>query len=356
MRLGMYQWLSMVCICLMLLLYGSLNQEVLHAQLSPPPQPIAQIDIAPIPVLRTVQDLSADMVAASEPAPAEEATNADKVMATSLTQQNQPAAGLSSALTPPEISAVAAIALDQQSGTILFEKNGFKVYAPASTTKLMTAVVAREVFDASQVLTVPAVSQVGGTKIGLKMGEQLTMQSLLEGALIPSGNDAAYSIAANYPQGEPAFIELMNKKAQNLHLQNTYFENATGFDSETHRTSAFDLALLAREVMKDSLLRSIVRTKQTTVLDLSGKLRHPIQNTNQLLYRDDTVVGVKTGTTEEAGQVLITQFDRDGQQVVVVVLGSLDRYADTSAIRDWIWQSYIWKNPSEMVEKAGADS
>lgn len=305
MRLGSYQWLSVVCICLILLVYGSLNQETLHAQLMPPPQKVAQVEIAPIPVLQTEYIL-------------------------------------------PEISATAAIGIDQRSGTVLFEKNGYRIYAPASTTKLMTALVARDVFKQNQILTVPAVDDVGGSKIGLRIGEQLTLQSLLEGALIPSGNDAAYTIAANYPAGEAIFIELLNKKAQDLHLVNTYFENATGFDSETHRTSAYELALLAREVMKDSLLRSIVRTKQTTVLDLTGKLQHPVQNTNQLLLKDDTVVGVKTGTTEEAGQVLITQFERDGHQVVVVVLGSLDRYADTSIISDWIWQSYAWKTPKEL--------
>ncbi len=292
-------------------MYGSINPIVLHSLLAPPPVAVAQVSVAPIPVL------------------------------------DESAAPL------PELSANAAIALDQQAGTVLLEKNGYKIYAPASTTKLMTALVAREIFKPNQVLTVPNLSSVGGTKIGLKMGEQLTLQSLLEGALIPSGNDAAYTIAANHPEGEPAFIELMNKKAQVLHLANTYFENATGFDSDTHRTSAFDLALLAREVMKDPLLRSIVKTKQAVVIDLTGKIQHPVQNTNQLLFSDPTVVGVKTGTTEEAGQVLITQFERGDQQVVVVVLGSLDRYADTSAIRDWIWQSYVWKNPAEVVEAQG---
>lgn len=311
MRLGLYQWLSVVCICLMLLVYGSINQEVLHASLAPPPQPVAQIEVAPIPILQTEYVL-------------------------------------------PEISATAAIGIDQRSGAVLYEKNGYRIYAPASTTKLMTALVARDIFQPNQILTVPNVSAVGGTKIGLKMGEQLTIKSLLEGALIPSGNDAAYTIAANHPQGEAAFIELMNKKAQSLHLINTYFENATGFDSETHRTSAYDLALLAREVMKDPVLRSVVSTKQTTVLDLTGSMQHPVQNTNQLLLKDATVVGVKTGTTEEAGQVLITQFERDGHQVVVVVLGSMDRYADTSTISDWIWQSYSWETPEKIIDKADA--
>jgi D-alanyl-D-alanine carboxypeptidase len=293
-----------------LLLYGSLNTDVLHTLLAPPPVAVAQVEVAPIPIRKDQTD-------------------------------------------QPSISANAAITLDQKSGSVLFEKNGYKVYAPASTTKLMTALVARDNFDLNQILTVPTLASVGGTKIGLRVGEQLTVRSLLEGALIPSGNDAAYTIAANHPEGESRFIELMNKKAQDLHLTNTYFENATGFDSETHRTSAFDLALLAREVMKDPVLRAIVGTKQAVVLDLSGKMQHPVQNTNQLLFADPTVVGVKTGTTEDAGQVLITQFERGEQQVVIVVLGSLDRYADTSAIRDWVWQSYTWINPASQLDMLG---
>lgn len=306
MRLNKHQWIGLVSLCCVCLLYGSVNQKKLYALLAPPPQTVAQVAVAPIPVLH------------------DEAT-------------------------APELSAIAAVAVDEHSGAILFQKNAFKIYAPASTTKLMTALVARETFSTGSILTVPNLSSVGGTRIGLKTGEQLSLESLLEGALIPSGNDAAYTIAANHPEGLARFLELMNKKAQDLHLKNTYFENPTGFDSEVHRTTSYDLALLAREVMKDSLLRSIVATKQTTLLDLTGKLKHPVKNTNQLLFTDSSVVGIKTGTTEEAGQVLITQFKRDEQEVIIVVLGSTDRYADTTALSDWVWKAYSWKTPDEIL-------
>jgi D-alanyl-D-alanine carboxypeptidase (penicillin-binding protein 5/6) len=93
-----------------------------------------------------------------------------------------------------------------------------------------------------------------------------------------------------------------------------------------------------------------VGTKQTTVSDLTGKQKHVVKNTNQLLQSDSTVVGVKTGTTEEAGQVLITQFERNGHQVVLVVLGSTDRYADTTAISDWLWSTYSWLSPEEFLK------
>ncbi|MBP7768235.1 D-alanyl-D-alanine carboxypeptidase [Candidatus Woesebacteria bacterium] len=303
MRLLMHQWASVFCVCCVLLGYKSINQEKLHARLSPPPQTVTQIALSPVPIL------------ASQAAPV-------------------------------EISALAAVALDQKSGAILYEKNAYKIYAPASTTKLMTALVAREVYTPGTILTAPALTSVGGSKIGLVMGEQLSLESLLEGALIPSGNDAAYTIAFNHPAGLEVFLQLMNKKAQDLHLNSTYFENPTGFDSSIHRTTAFDLALLAREVMKDSLLRSIVRTKQTVVTDLTGKRRHPVVNTNQLLGVDPEVVGVKTGTTEEAGQVLISQFETPDSAIVIVVLGSVDRYADTRTIRAWIRDSYSWERPA----------
>lgn len=308
MQLQKHQWASVVCISLALFVYGSVNQQKLTDLLTPPPKSVAQIKVAPIPVV------------------AEETAQ-------------------------PELSAIAAVAIDQHSGAILFEKNAYKIYAPASTTKLMTAILARETFSPGTILTVPDLSSVGGTKIGLRAGEQLSLESLLEGALIPSGNDAAYAIAYNHPEGLDKFIQLMNAKAQTLHLVNTYFENPTGFDSEIHRTTAYDLALLARETMKDPLLRAIVGTEQATIFDLTGKQKHAVKNTNQLLLSDSSVVGVKTGTTEEAGQVLITQFERGEQAVVVVVLGSLNRYADTVAISDWIWDSYSWIPPEKFLSQ-----
>ncbi len=308
MRLKLHQWLSLLCISSALLLVDSINQVKLVVAFTPAPKSIAQVPVAAIPISKN---------------PSEQ----------------------------PVISAVGAIAIDQDSGTVLYGKSERQIFAPASTTKLMTALLARKVFPPGSILVVPSVAEVGGTKIGLVNGEKLSIESVLEGALIPSGNDAAHTIAANYPGGIEVFVAEMNQLARDLNLKNTYFNNPTGFDSQYHQTTARDLALLAREVMKDPLLRSIVGTKQTTIFDLTGKERHTITNTNHLLLSDPAVVGIKTGTTEDAGQVLITQIKENDHTIIIVVLGSIDRYADTIAIRQWIENGYQWQAPDLSVIK-----
>lgn len=308
MRLKLHQVLSIFCICCALLLVDSINHDRLLALYTPAPKAIAQVEVAPIPVFNKSDQ-------------------------------------------EPQISAVAAIAIDQKSGTMLFGKKEKDIFAPASTTKLMTALLARKVFPPGSILTVPSVAEVGGSKIGLVNDEKLSIESVLEGALIPSGNDAAHTVAANYPGGVDLFVAEMNQTARDLNLKNTYFNNPTGFDSQYHQTTARDLALLAREIMKDPLLRSIVSTKQTTIFDLTGRQRHTITNTNQLLLSDPHVVGVKTGTTEEAGQVLITQIEENDHSIIVVVLGSIDRYSDTIAIRQWLDATYEWQSTDVAVIK-----
>lgn len=304
MRVKKHQVLSVIFICVSVVLAQSIDQKKLEAMVTPPPQEVAQLPVAPIPIER-----------GSAP--------------------------------KPDISAVAAVAIDQQAGAVLFEKNAEETFAPASTTKLMTALVARQVYASGAILTVPPVDVVG-TTIGLTAGEQLSLDSVLEGALIPSGNDAAYTLAANYTGGVSGFVALMNEKVKELHLKRTHFNNPTGLDAADHASTAHDLALIAREVMKDPDLRSIVGTKQTTIFDLTGKKKHAVTTTNHLLLSDPQVVGIKTGTTEEAGQVLIVQVNADNHSYIIVVMGSSDRYLDTTTIRNWIENRYTWKTPAEL--------
>ena len=126
-------------------------------------------------------------------------------------------------------------------------------------------------------------------------------------------------------------------------MTKTKYQNSVGFDDPNQQTTAFDLALLGREALKDPLLARIVSTKNTTVLDLTGRRKHTLQSTNQLLLTDPRVVGIKTGTTDEAGEVLISKFVLETGPVTVVVMGSQDRYQDTRMIINWITENYTWR-------------
>lgn len=254
----------------------------------------------------------------------------------------------------PVINATAAYVTDEATGAILFSKNAETLYAPASTTKLMTALVARKEYKPGSVITINFSGTVGGSVLGLRQREQYSIDSLLEAALIPSANDAAQALAAHHPNGVSAFVEEMNTTAQELHLDNTHFSNPTGFDSKDHYSTARDLTILAREVLKDPLLKSIVNTESTEIRDITGARRITLKSTNQLLGKDPRVQGVKTGTTEEAGEVLITLV-KDGQRtLLLVVLGSSSRYADTKTLMDWVGTNYTWHSPEELLQHAEA--
>lgn len=241
---------------------------------------------------------------------------------------------------------------DVDSDTTLFEKNGELLLLPASTTKIMTALVAREEYNLDDILTVPDVSEIEGFRVGLFDGEQLQVRELLKAALIQSSNDAAYVLAINHPSGLSGFVDLMNKKAVNLGLRSTLFENPAGFDNETQKSSARDLVIMSKEFMNDEFLKSIVSTKEDTITDSTGEYTHSLYNTHQLLGSDPSVVGIKTGTTDGANQVLVTQFNREGHNIIVVIMGSDDRYLETSQLIDWVFDEFIWLTPQEIFDKS----
>lgn len=241
------------------------------------------------------------------------------------------------------LSATAVYVADTDSGSILLTKNPEELRFPASTTKLMTALVARKEYQLHDVATISAeVVNTDGTKVGLAVGEVQTVENLLKATLISSGNDAAMALALHHPSGLAGFLSEMNQTAHELHLNSTNYTNPAGLDDMTQQASARDLGILAREVMADPVLRSIVRTKYAFIQDQSGYRGHQLHSTHQLLGVVPGVVGIKTGTTQQAGQTLVTQLERDGRSITIVVMGSQDRYADTIAIIDWVFSRYIW--------------
>lgn len=247
------------------------------------------------------------------------------------------------------ISARSAYVEDIDTGTVLFERNSDRILLPASTTKLMTALVALEEYQLDQILVVPKLPDIQGFNYEFTTGEQLLVKDLLKAALIQSNNDAAYILAISSDVGIDGFIEKMNQKAVELNLKSTKYENPAGFDDDTQRSSAHDLVILSKEFMAQEFLASVVATKEVEITDVTGKYTHHFYSTHQLLGVDPTVVGIKTGTTEGAAQVLITQFNRQGHNIVIVVMGSDDRYLETTKLVDWVFDAYIWIDPEELI-------
>jgi len=242
------------------------------------------------------------------------------------------------------LTAESVMVIDVPSGSVLFEKNAEQLRYPASTTKMMTALIASESYQMDHILTVGEEALIEGTVMGLQLNEQIPVRDVLHGLLLTSGNDAAFLLANHYPQGGyQGFMYRMNQRAQQLHLDNTHFINPSGLDAEGQTSSARDLLLLAKELMKNPLLREIVGTRQYTASDLSGEIQHQLVSSNHFLGIEPGVIGVKTGTTPLAGEILISEVQQQQRDVLIAVLGSSDRYGDTQQILRWLWQSYEWQ-------------
>ncbi len=238
---------------------------------------------------------------------------------------------------PPVVSAKSVFILDITSGEVVYQKQADSEVYPASTTKMMTAVIAKETFDPNQVLTISRLYNLGSQDLKLPVGGKITIEKLLYALLVSSSNDAAEILAENYPGGRTAFVEAMNRKASELLLHHTHFENPTGLDQINHYSSAADLARLAKHLISVPELARIVGT-QTAVLstvDFSGV--YTVTNVNQLLGKVPGVMGVKTGFTDLAGQVLVTYVNRENRPLIISVLGSLDRFSDTESLITWAY-------------------
>ena len=266
-----------------------------------------------------------------------------KLEGTVLAQTSKPKLELVSGDIPePVLTAVAAIAYDPDSDKILYEKNVHAHLAPASTTKIMTAIVASEHFENADLLTVPPGAQVAGSKMGLTVGETLTFRSLLYGMMLNSGNDAAFTIAMNYPGGYDAFVSKMNSKAVDLGLKDTHFDNPAGFDSPTHYSSAYDLLQIGKEAAKNAKIGHVFSTKETSVTSIDRTQIHVLKNLNKLLG-EDGVSGIKTGTTEMAGESFVGLAEKNGRTILTVMLNSHDRFGETRSLIDWIFNNFTWQ-------------
>jgi D-alanyl-D-alanine carboxypeptidase len=233
----------------------------------------------------------------------------------------------------PFVTAEGIYVVDQSSFTPVMEKNPQQRFFPASTVKIITALVVMDIYKPDDVIVIKKTIDEAPI-MGLIPGEKITVENLLYGMLVYSANDVAYVFADNYDSNK--FVELMNKKAQQLKLTNTHFKNPMGFDDTNQYTTPFDLTLAGRALLENKYLAKIVSIKEITVSDVDYKYFHQLTNVNKLLGEIQGVGGLKTGHTDNAGDNLISLYKNNGHQFLIVVLKSQDRFIDTRNIIDWL--------------------
>ncbi len=237
----------------------------------------------------------------------------------------------------PPTQARAGVMLDARSHALLWQWQAQEPLPMASVTKLMTVQVALETLSPDDVVTVPPAAIIGDASMGLQAGQQVQVRTLLYGALLPSGNDAAMTLAIAAAGSEQAFVDKMNARAAEWGLNQTHFVNPHGLDAPGHVSSANDLAQLALRALQNPLIAKIVATPEITIEGFH------LLNTNHLLTTYTGAYGVKTGTTDNAGQVLIAAARRPSQgDVLTVVLNSPDRFAETTDLMDFYFQHWVW--------------
>ena len=228
----------------------------------------------------------------------------------------------------PQISAEGVVVMDADSKVVLYEKNPNLRFSLASTTKIMTALTALEYFHPNDLLTVKDAA-TEGVVLGLKVGQKITFENLLYALLLPSANDMAFTIAENYGSVD-SFVRKMNKNAVKFNLYNTHYQDPAGLQDDGDYTTPFDLARLSSFAIGNETFAKVVSTKEKTIVDADGNL-YPIKNLNKLLGFDG-VDGIKTGTTTGAGQVLVTSKKEGVHTIIIVIMGSQDRFADTQKL------------------------
>lgn len=250
-----------------------------------------------------------------------------------------------SAATPseePKINARSAIIYDRNTKQIIWGKNENEKRAMASTTKIMSAIVVLENSNLSDVVTISKkAAGTGGSRLKISAGDKISVNDLLYGLMLRSGNDAAVALAEHVGGSIEGFANLMNNKAKKLGLNNTNFVTPHGLDNENHYTTAYELAVITDYALNNKTFAKIVNTKVASI-SINGNTRN-IYNTNELLGYMSGVNGVKTGFTNGAGRCLVTSCTRDNNQIITVVLGcdtKKQRTSDSTKLIEYAFENY----------------
>ena len=229
----------------------------------------------------------------------------------------------------PDVSAASAVLIEAQTGQVLYEHNAYKQRSMASTTKIMTSLLALEAHSPSMKITVTEeMAAVEGTSMGLLAGDTVTLKDLVYGMLLQSGNDAANTVAYVLGDSPEGFAELMNKRAEQIGMTQTNFVTASGLDDKEHYSTAYDMALLAREAMKNPEFRSICNVKNKKLSYGNPPYLRTLTNHNRLLNIYEYAVGIKTGYTKKSGRCLVSAAEKDGVLLIAVTLNAPDDWND----------------------------
>ena len=243
------------------------------------------------------------------------------------------------ALSDTEVKAPSAVLMESQTGKVLYEKNSHEKRPCASITKVMTLVLVMEAIDSGKIKLTDTVStsehaaSMGGSDIWLKPGEIMTVDDMLKATVIASANDAAVALAEYVSGSEDEFLQQMNQKAKVLGMKDTVFKNCNGLDEDGHVTSAYDVALMSRELVKHTKIFDYSKTWMENIRD--GKTQ--LVNTNKLLKTYKGITGLKTGTTGKAGSCITATAERDNVKLIAVVLGAAntkERFSAAAVLLD----------------------
>ncbi len=255
------------------------------------------------------------------------------------------------ALSDGEITAPSAVLMDAKTGRVLYEKNAHEVRACASITKVMTLTLVMEALDSKKIAWTDTVTasehaaSMGGSDIWLEPGETMTVDEMVKATVVASANDAAVALAEHISGTEDAFVAEMNKKAKALGMKETVFKNCNGLDEEGHVTSAYDVAVMSRELIKHPKIYEYSGIWMDHLRD--GKTQ--LVNTNKLLKTYSGITGLKTGTTSQAGSCVSATAERDGLSLIAVVLGSKtgkERFTDAAKLLDYGFANYGMYTPA----------
>lgn len=249
----------------------------------------------------------------------------------------------------PEVAAPSAILMDAATGTILFEKNAHERLAPASVTKVMTLLLVMEALESGRisfddrVIASETAAAKGGSQVYLEVGEAMTMDEMLKSVVVSSANDCATALAEHVAGSEAAFVDMMNKRAAELEMKDTHFVNCTGLDDEPeaaqHLTSAYDIAIMSRELLRHERIRNYT----TIWMDTVRGGRFGLSNTNKLVRFYEGATGLKTGYTSAAGHCLAASAMREGMELIAVVLhcgSSAERFESAKALLNFGFANY----------------
>ena len=252
-----------------------------------------------------------------------------------------------------DVAAPSAILMDAATGTVLFEKNAHERLAPASVTKVMTLLLVMEALESGRiswddtVIASEAAAGKGGSQVYLEVGEQMSMDEMLKSVVVSSANDCATALAEHIAGSESAFVQMMNARAAELGCADTNFVNCTGLDDEAnaaeHLTSAYDIAIMSRALLSHEKIKDYTTIWMDTVRD--GKFG--LSNTNKLVRFYDGTTGLKTGYTSQAGYCLSSSAERDGIELIAVVLHcdtSTNRFQSAKALLDYGFANYALVN------------